>query len=750
MKARFLAAFMAIVLVFSTFTGFVPVEAENALTEEKMKEVLIEVKGKLDIPDEFTEFDYSYNERTGNGRFYFNWSTEDGTERISVNADGDARIWSYSRYDSNSNTSDSSILPTYIGEELIPKAEEWICQAEPDLKGKLDITRCTYQTYRKSYFIGFTRIENGIRLNDNSVSITMDAMDAKVLSYSLNWNFEVEIPKVDKPIGKDKAAEKVGENVNMQLEYRLGYDNDGKQKVFLAYNPDQTYVAIDAKNSKVYTTRTYWGSGTDFDEGFNDAVATADMAEEADYTASNGKTVRLSDNEIKKIDEVKDILTSEEAVNLIKKNKKLYIDQNLNTARCRLYCTDGEYYWSISLSDERPIDYDNYNYYSSEWYRASASASVNAKTGKLISFYASTRDYYSYSDEGDDKFVANYSKKQCEKLFEEFAKETDPEEFKAVKLSNTYDNNVYIYRKNIYSDTYDKETTATGGYSLQYKRYYKDIPFSANGISGAVEAVTGKVTRYNLTWTDAELPEPETAINAKQAFDAYINYDGFDLVYELVSKYEDSGKYYGADKEVKARLVYRTAISPNLVDAFTGKQLSWNGQEYKPAGVSYKYTDINGTKYERSIKLLADMGLGFEGEEFKPGQKITNEEFEKLLAGNYYSYYGNYYVEAVYDEDGEEIDPEDLKPDDETKVTREEACKLIINAMGGGKLAEMDIYKTGYSDEKKIKKENIGAVALCKGLGIMGAKSGKKFKPTTAITRGEAADLVIRMMSTNF
>ena len=62
----------------------------------------------------------------------------------------------------------------------------------------------------------------------------------------------------------------------------------------------------------------------------------------------------------------------------------------------------------------------------------------------------------------------------------------------------------------------------------------------------------------------------------------------------------------------------------------------------------------------------------------------------------------------------------------------------------------MDIYKTGYSDEKKIKKENIGAVALCKGLDIMGAKSGKKFKPTSAITRGEAADLVIRMMSASF
>ena len=143
------------------------------------------------------------------------------------------------------------------------------------------------------------------------------------------------------------------------------------------------------------------------------------------------------------------------------------------------------------------------------------------------------------------------------------------------------------------------------------------------------------------------------------------------------------------------------------------------------------------------------MGLGFEGEEFKPDQKITNAEFEKLLAGNSYSYYGPYITKA-YDENGEEIDPDELTPDDETKVTRQEACKLIISAMGGDRLAQMDIFKTGYSDEKKIDKENIGAVALCKGLDIMGAKSGKKFKPNASITRGEAADLVIRMMSSNF
>nr|MCR4991685.1 hypothetical protein [Lachnospiraceae bacterium] len=281
MKKRLLAALMALVLVFSAFTGFAPVEAEYALTEEKMKEVLIAVKGKLDIPDEFSEFDYSFNEYTGEGRYYFNWSTEDGSERINVNADANGRIFSYSRYDYSGTSETEGQVPTYIGEELLPKAEEWIYQVEPKLKGKLDLKRCSYSPYNKRYSFGFVRIENGIDMNDNSVSITMDAFNANVMSYSLNWNFEVSIPKVTNPITKEAAASLAGEKIAMKLEYRLTYDKDGKQKVFLAYNPDRSYIAIDAKNGKAYLEKNYWGSGTDFDEGFNDAeLATAENAED--------------------------------------------------------------------------------------------------------------------------------------------------------------------------------------------------------------------------------------------------------------------------------------------------------------------------------------------------------------------------------------------------------------------------------------------------------------------------------------
>jgi len=736
MKKKVIALALALVLAFSSLNGFIPVEAENAFSEEKMTEALVQVKGKLDIGDEYTEFNYNYNEYSGNGRYYFNWSNEDGSLYINVNADENGRIYSYSKsYDYELINERQGTLPTYIGEELIPKAEEWIAALEPALKGKLKIQNCRYQTYRQAYNLSFVRIENGIDMNDNGVSVVIDAFDGEIYSYNINWNFEVSIPSADNLIGEKEASKKVGEKVKMNLAYRIGYDNEGKEKVFLAYTPDKGYVAVDAKNGKIYTEKVYWGSGTDFDYGFNETTDEVALDAEGEYIV-NGKSVRLSESEIKKIDEIKDILTSEEAINLIKNNKKLYIDQNLTGATCRLYSEDGEYFWRINLSDERPYD-DTADYY--DYYRANANASINAKTGKLIYFYASTRNNYYYYDDAYATFDPKYTKKQCKNIFDEFLKETDPDKYEYLKSINVSEDMVYIYD---YEDFGVKETKI-GGYSFGYNRYYKNVPFEGNGASGAVEAVSGKIISYNVNWSDAEVPEPDKAIGEERAFDSYINYDGFDLVYELVHKYEKTSKYYGTEVDAKARLVYRTQINPQLVDAFTGNQLDWNGDEYKPAGVSFKYTDINGTKYERSIKLLADMGYGLDGEEFKPSEKITNADFEALLMVRYGGY--RYYDMAI-SEGADEEDDEEVASDDETKVTRQEAAMLIIKAMGAEKLAKMDIFKTGYSDEKKIDSENIGAVALCKGLNIIGAKSGKKFKPNATITRGEAADMVIKML----
>lgn len=270
--------------------------------------------------------------------------------------------------------------------------------------------------------------------------------------------------------------------------------------------------------------------------------------------------------------------------------------------------------------------------------------------------------------------------------------------------------------------------------SFSYDRYNEEVPFYANKIYGSVDAVTGKIYEFSYNWTDAELPSTKGVIGESAAFDKYIGYDGFDLVYELISNYKDTSGVYKYEIEINSRLVYRTAINPYYVEAFTGKQLYYDGTEYIKRDINYIYNDIEGTKYERVISLLADMGIGFEGESFKPDDAITIGEFNQLIeSSNGYGYV---------------LDPSNKKSkkNDTKLLTRQKAAGLRAEMAGMGEVAKMDIFKTGYSDEKKINKQYIGSVALMKGFGIMGAKKGKKFMPNAKLTRGEAAEIVFNLL----
>lgn len=159
---------------------------------------------------------------------------------------------------------------------------------------------------------------------------------------------------------------------------------------------------------------------------------------------------------------------------------------------------------------------------------------------------------------------------------------------------------------------------------------------------------------------------------------------------------------------------------------------------------AYEYNDIEGTKYERVIRLLGDMGIGFAGESFKPDEVITVGEFKSLLNYSGQVYYVDYVRNGSDEKEAEKKAAEEAK-----KLTRENAADVLVEGMGAKKFAAMDIFKTGYSDEEKISADKLGAVTIMKGMGIMKAKSGKKFMPGAKVTRGEAAEIVFNFLTKN-
>ena len=119
------------------------------------------------------------------------------------------------------------------------------------------------------------------------------------------------------------------------------------------------------------------------------------------------------------------------------------------------------------------------------------------------------------------------------------------------------------------------------------------------------------------------------------------------------------------------------------------------------------------------------MGVGLPGESFEPSKKITAEELGQLIMRMPVIGYR-----------------EDLFVGDKA-LSRQEAAKLIVAAMGLDAVAKLDIYKLSYKDKKDVAKGYTGYVAIAGAMGLIGNKTDKKFKPKTGLTRGEAAQMLL-------
>ena len=712
MRKRIITLIMALALVLgSIYTGNpAAVYAANEETQDKMTDVILKIKTKLELPDEYTEFNYNYNNYGTRGTWYFNWSTgSEPYKNITVNCDDDAHIITMNYYD-NKN---ASKMPDKTSEEMLDTANELLARVFPEAVGHVTLKSTTCSYYRSSYSFRFVRLENDIEMPDNYVVLSVNYDNGELAGLESSWNYTSKIPEAKKLISADEAKAKIGKKLDMKLYYYVARDEEGKDKVYLAYTPSMSYIAADAKSGKIYTKKNYWGSDP---EMYENGMADEDAASKSEATGRYEAT--LSDAEIKKIADLENLISSDDAVNIIRNNDYLLVDEYTNSVTASLRESDGKYYWNITLRDNRPEDYENGDYF-----RGYARATIDAADGKILSFSSSVKSLYYYSDQDIDSIKFSYSKKECKNVFEKFVKELESDKFSQVKLEST-------------TSAMSGKSEYTGkvidmAYAYNYTRYNDEVPFISNGISGSVDRVTGKVYSYRVNWTDAEIPSAKGVIGEEKAYDAYMGYEGFDLVYEIITNYTSSAGIYGDDAEQSIRLVYRTAINPAYVDAFTGKQLNYSGEEYEKVRTDYNYNDIAGTKYEKAIKILAGLGVGLPGESFEPDKKITGEEFITLLTKMPYIGYRN-------------ID-EEIK--DSKQLSRQKTAKVMISVLGLDIIAKLDIYKLNYKDASDVTKGYEGYVALAGGLGLFGDKDAKKFSPKAALTRGEAAQLLLTTVS---
>lgn len=707
------------------------VEGTKEPTDETLKSAITSVKAKITIPTEYSEFNYSFFNTNSYADSYWSltWTNPKDQSNIMVNCDQNNHI---TYYNVNNNNQKQNSIPVYRKQELKQKAEDFIKLIAPDIALKLKYINTDFDgVYNSNYIYNYQRLENGICLPENTVSVAVNSINGEVNSANIQWLYDVAVPAADIKISKEEATKLIKKNMEMKLSYHTNdyriYSssliNSNDKKALLFYEPNQTYISVDAKTGKVYLSKNEWVNEK------ND-LATA----KKESTAGSTNTVTrdaaaLTQEELIKLDELKSLITKGNAIKAITGNKYLYLDKNLTSSSASLsksYYNKGKstgYVWNIQLNDPREISKKK----NADNYRAYASAQVDAKTGKILSFNASMKSQYNEKTGKWNTVKIKYHKNECQVSLEKFLKNQMASHFALTKLSETNKDYIAYYKAN--------NDPVYGGFNYRYNRINEGVEYPFNILYGAVDGVTGKIYSFYCNWDEDVIFESKNgAITSDQAMDYYLGKEGYQLIYEInvINKLEKQGNFisntdaHKVDYEI--RLVYNPEINPSFISPFTGEQLNYNGEVYKKE-TTYQYLDVAETPENKEILLLADMNIGFEGQYFYPKNEITSGELSELMKKVGYGY-------NVADNTNKE-----------NKITREEIAKSFIEQLGLKNAATIKgIYKTGFADEQSIGEDYIGAVALAKGLNLMQGDKNNMFNPKSYITRAEAVHLILNFI----
>ncbi len=704
-----------------------PAKSSKEPTQAGLQTAISMVKAVITVPSEYSDFNYYFNDAStySDASWSLTWSTKDGKSSIQVNCDEKYHITYYSinHYDQTGNG-----IAKYLKSELQSSAEEFIRKVAPETNGKLEYVNSDFEgIYSNNYVYNYQRKENGISMPDNTARVTVNCITGEVTSLSVSWLYDAKISTDKAKLTKEEAANLIKKQMKMKLVYRTDYigiydamKGVNQKKAFLVYEPTLPYISIDAKTGKVYLTNSEWVKN---DNGAN-------SKEEAAADASGiavGQKSKLTPEEQEKVGELKNLISKDKAISIVTGNKALYIDKNLIQYTAELNKWDNgaatTYVWNISLTDPREIKQKD-----TDTYRGNAYATVDAASGKILSFYSSMKGYYDQKNQKWNSVKIKYDKKASKSILEKFLKAQTSDRFKNSVLSEETDDYIAYYKK---------DTPVYGGYRYQYNRVNEGIEYPYNSIYGSVDGVTGKIYSYGFNWDEnVEFESPRGVISADKAMDYYLSKEGFGLKYEInqINKVDQNQKkdgYYDYSKltkvEYEVRLVYRPDVEPAYISPFTGDQLDNSGKVYKKAA-AYAYDDITDTVKYKNVLLLADMNIGFEGGKFLPEQSITVDELNGLLNNIGYTVYK---------------DSEDSTAVNNSTITREEIAQLFIDKLGLTKMAAIPgIYKTGFADESSINTKYLGAVAMAKGLGIVEGDSANKYNPTFKVTRADAVNMI--------
>lgn len=684
---RCISSFLIFVLLLTTLLTNITY-ADNGF-DKKLEQSIIKVKDIFDISDKYDKFDSEVGSYEKETYFYLNWtSSKENLGSIHITVDSEGNILNYDKYTPYEEPKSKIAKLSYEdGKDL---ALEFIKKADSKLENQIQYKENTepLNLNNTDYSYNFIRVINGITYPDNNISIYIDKYTGEVRNYYANWDRNIKIPDKSGIIDEEKAKELFKENIGLKLTYRSNYDGR-ETKYYLAYTVLDQNRGIDAKTGEIINIG-YYGR---FDTGMGSIEDNAVSKEHLDLTPM----------EKEKVDNLSGIISAEEAEK--KARQVLDIDDNFKITNSRFHSqrkNNEDYTWLLAFTKSLEDEIEQH-----------LEVSIDAKTEELISFYKDN------IQNGKEKPKLN--KKDSEKIARDFIEKVNPNKFK--KIEYLPDNS----RRDMESNYY-----------FTYIRKKDDAYVQNDSISLNIDGITGEVVSYNMDWYKGELPTFEDGISLDRAYEVLFNEIGMELKYVSIMDWERE-----ENKEVRLSYTIKTN-KPLIIGNKTGEILNYDGNPYKENRV-IEYKDIEKSYAKEKIKTLAQYGVFFETEQFKPKDKIKQKDFLYLLLKSLYPY-DTIDEGSIEDKGYDRLVTAGIVKSDEKEperiVTKEEGTKFIIRAMKYEKIAEINgIYRDIFKDQDKIDSKLKGYMSLGYGLKIIQGDDGY-IKPKYELRREDGANII--------
>ncbi len=513
---KIISFIMAAALLLSLIT---PVLADN--TDSKREEILASVKARVEIPEEYTEFEIQEKTQYGITAYSFDWSAKDDDNHnsLSVTCLDDGTIVEYNNNEGERYYNDKPSISELSAEDALDLAEKFINKVNPDFPYEIRVINDDdANLYSTQYCFSIELYINGIRLDESYSSIAVNKQNGKVTRFVLSY-IPIDYPSIENAISEDEAKQAYSEKLGLKTVYRTYTTEDNAYAAFPAYVQNYEGTYINALTGEEYTDK-------EDDTYMMTASSESAAAKAKDY-------YEFSEQEIEKITEIEGLLSKDEIVSKLKANKTLSIPAAASVKYIALEKNkykNNSYAYVVTMYND-----DDY-----------MSAVADAKSGDI--------SYYSRSG----RITQGREYVRDDKVFKELAKDKAAE-YVYDEASNRYQryvNDVEVVG-NIATIGYSGDTFAL--YSMSYTD--TDFPSLDSAITKAdAEKIMFDKDGYEMVYiintsgdTASAVPVyKHNSVNINAFTGKYVNYENEEEIPNTVNiEYTDISGHY-AEKYIKA------------------------------------------------------------------------------------------------------------------------------------------------------------------------------------------------------